>query len=151
MAMEDFALTVTDQPTDDAEMVIEGGLDRYNANQAGHSDSRPLAVLINDPVTNAVVGVLLGRRTLGLFFVDLIFVPDTVRGRGVGRRILEAAEREAIRRNCTNVALYTFSFQAPAFYAWQGYHELGRIECDAPGYTRFCMTKRLTPGPRPGQ
>jgi hypothetical protein len=27
MAMQDFVLTVTDQPTDDAETVIEGGLD----------------------------------------------------------------------------------------------------------------------------
>ena len=91
--MEDFVLTVTDQPTDDAETVIEGGLDRYNEIQAGRSDARPLAVLINDPVTNAVVGGLLGRTTLGLFFVDLIFVPDTLRGRGVGSRVLEAAER----------------------------------------------------------
>jgi GNAT superfamily N-acetyltransferase len=150
MTMEDFVLTVTDQPDDDAETVIEGGLDRYNEIQAGRSDARPLAVLINDPVTNAVVGGLLGRTTLGLFFVDLIFVPDALRGRGVGSRVLEAAEREAIRRNCTAVALYTISFQAPAFYARQGYRELGRIECDAPGYTRFCMTKRLIPGPSQG-
>ena len=106
MAMEYFVLTVTDQPTDDAATVIEGGLDRYNVNQAGHSDSRPLAVLINDPVTNVVVGGLLGRT----FFVDLIFVPDALRGPGVGSRILEAAEREAIRRNCSAVALYTISF-----------------------------------------
>jgi len=151
MAKEDFVLTVTDQPTGDAETVIEAGLDRYNVSHSGRSDARPLAVLINDPVTNAVVGGLLGRTTLGLLFVDLIFVPDALRGRGVGSRVLEAAEREAIRRDCTAVALYTISFQAPAFYARQGYRELGRIECDAPGFTRFCMTKRLTPGPSAGQ
>jgi GNAT superfamily N-acetyltransferase len=114
MAMEDFVLTVTDHPTDDAETVIEGGLDRYNETQAGHTDARPLAVLINNPVTNAVVGGLLGRTTLGLFFVGLIFVPEILRGCGVGSRILEAAEQEAIRRNYTAVALYTISFQAPA-------------------------------------
>jgi GNAT superfamily N-acetyltransferase len=151
MTAEDFVLTVTDQPTDEAETAIEGGLDHYNISQAGRSDARPLAVLINDPVTNAVVGGLLGRTTLGLLFVDLIFVPDTLRGRGVGSRVLEAAEQEAMRRDCTDVALYTISFQAPAFYERQGYRELGRIECDAPGFTRFCMTKRLTPGPSGGQ
>jgi GNAT superfamily N-acetyltransferase len=151
MAMEDFVLTVTDHPTDDAEAVIEGGLDRFNETQAGRSDALPLAVLINDPVTNAVVGGLIGRTTLGLLFVDLIFVPNTLRGRGVGSRVLEAAEREAMRRNCTAVALYTISFQAPAFYEQQGYRELGRIECDAPDYTRFCMTKRLIPDHGPSQ
>jgi GNAT superfamily N-acetyltransferase len=147
VTIKNFVLTVTDQPSDDAETVIEGGLDRFNVSRAGHGDSRALAVLITDPVTNAVVGGLLGKTTLGLFFVDLIFVPDSLRGRGVGSRVLEAAEREAARRNCTAVALYTISFQAPAFYVRQGYRELGRIECDAPGYTRFCMTKRLIPGP----
>jgi GNAT superfamily N-acetyltransferase len=147
VTIRNFVLTVTDQPSDDAETVIEGGLDRFNVSRAGHSDSRALAVLITDPVTNGVVGGLLGKTTLGLFFVDLIFVPDSLRGRGVGSRVLEAAEREAARRNCTAVALYTISFQAPAFYVRQGYRELGRIECDAPGYTRFCMTKRLIPGP----
>ena len=141
--MEDFVLTVTDQPTDDAETVIEGGLDRYNEIQAGRSDARPLAVLINDPVTNAVVGGLLGRTTLGLFFVDLIFVPDTLRGRGVGSRVLEAAEREALRRNCTAVALYTISFQAPAFYRQRGYAEFGHIADYPPGHGCTYLMKRL--------
>jgi hypothetical protein len=54
------------------------------------------------------------------------------------------AEREASRRGCTAAVLFTITFQAPDFYARLGYVELGRVECDPPGHTRVCMTKRLT-------
>jgi hypothetical protein len=60
--------------------------------------------------------------------------------------MLNAAEQEARQRGCTAVALYTISFQAPGFYVRQGYHELGRIECDPPGHTRVSMAKRLVSG-----
>jgi hypothetical protein len=39
------------------------------------------------------------------------------------------------------------TFQAPGFYERQGYEVLGRIECDPPGHTRSCMTKRLDAAP----
>jgi hypothetical protein len=46
-------------------------------------------------------------------------------------------------RGCSMAALYTITFQAPAFYERQGYRVLGRVECRPPGYTRMCMTKAL--------
>ena len=53
--------TVTDAPGSEAEEVIEGGLAKFNEDNAGYRDSRPLAVLVSDPDTKAVVGGLLGR------------------------------------------------------------------------------------------
>ena len=53
------------------------------------------------------------------------------------------AEQEGRRRGCTDAFLYTITFHAPEFYARHGYRELGRVECDPPGHTRICMTKRL--------
>jgi hypothetical protein len=40
-------------------------------------------------------------------------------------------------------ALYTITFQAPAFYERQGYRVLGSVECRRPSYTRLCMIKAL--------
>ncbi|MEJ0066742.1 MAG: hypothetical protein WDM85_16100 [Caulobacteraceae bacterium] len=62
---------------------------------------------------------------------------------GLGAEVMRKAEAEAVRRGCTAAVLYTITFQAPGFYARLGYRELGRIECDPPGQTRVCMTKRL--------
>ncbi len=138
---------VTDAPDAEAEAAIEDGLTGYNMVKAGFANSRPLAVLIRDPSSGKVAGGLLGRTTYGLLFIDLVFLPDWARGRGVGGRMLGAAEREAVTRGCTSAMLVTITFQAPGFYARHGYQELGRIPCDPPGHTRVCMTKRLTTAP----
>ena len=136
-------LTVTDAPDATATAVISDGLDRFNVQQAGYSDSRPLAVLVSDGDTHAVIGGALGRTSLGLCFIDLVFLPDEVRGGGVGRAMMHRAEDEARRRGCRSVVLYTISFQAPGFYAKLGYRAFGTIPCDPPGTSRVFMVKEL--------
>ncbi len=137
---------LTDAPTAQAEAAIEDGLTGYNSEQAGFINTRPLAVLVKHSGTGEVAGGLLGRTIYGLLFIDLVFLPAWARGRGLGSRILGAAEKEARHRGCTMAVLYTITFQAPDFYASHGYCELGRIECEPPGHTRICMTKNLTAG-----
>ncbi len=123
--------------------VIEDGLARYNTEKAGLVDAQALAVLVRDSEAGEVVGGLIGRTTLGIFFIDLIFLPTAARGQGLGGKVMAMAEHEASRRGCTAAVLFTIMFQAPDFYARLGYAELGRVECDPPGHTRVCMTKRL--------
>lgn len=138
-----YRMSVTDTPDAQAEMVIEGGLHAFNRMQAGYVDSRPLAVLVRDAATSEVVGGLLGKTTLGLLFIDLVFLPDATRGKGVGSEIMRLAEEEAKRRGCATAVLFTIWFQAPEFYARLGYQEVGRIEVPLPGHTRICMSKSL--------
>jgi GNAT superfamily N-acetyltransferase len=138
-----FELMLTDSPAPQAEAAIENGLTAYNRQKAGFVDARPLAVLLRNPGAEAVVGGLIGRTTLGIFFIDLIFLPDEARGGGVGTRVMAMAEDEARRRGCTAATLFTITFQAPGFYRRCGYRELGRVECAPPGHTRICMTKPL--------
>jgi GNAT superfamily N-acetyltransferase len=138
-----FGLVLTDNPDRTAEAAIEDGLTAYNLHKAGHVDARPLAVLVKAPDDAGVVGGLVGRTTLGVFFIDLIFLPDEARGSGIGTRVMAMAEAEARRRGCTAATLFTITFQAPEFYKRCGYRELGRIECAPPGHTRICMTKPL--------
>jgi GNAT superfamily N-acetyltransferase len=80
--------------------------------------------------------------TLGLFFLDLFFLPEHLRGSGVGSRALRMAEEEAIRRGCLAATLVTVNFQAPEFYARHGWEEFGRI-ASIPGVERIFMRKAL--------
>lgn len=136
-------LVLTDAATPEDLAVISDGLGAYNLEKAGHRDYRSLAVLVADPATGAIVGGLYGSTSMGLLRVDRFFLPETLRKQGLGSRILKAAEEEGARRGCSRAVLSTLSFQAPGFYKLQGWDELGRIECDPPGHTRFMMTKRL--------
>ena len=140
----DTAITLTDAPDDAEEAVITDGLRAYNEAQAGHSDSRALAVLVPDPATKKVVGGLLGRTSFGLLRVDRFFLPADLRRGRLGSRILAMAEEEGRRRGCTRAVLSTLHFQAPGFYLKQGWEVAARIECEPPGHTRFYMTKKLS-------
>jgi GNAT superfamily N-acetyltransferase len=136
-------LFVTDMPTASDLAVVADSLDQFNVAQTGTRDGRPLAVLVRDPDTRRVVGGLTGRTSLGLFFVDLFYLPGRLRGAGLGREILQQAEAEARDRGCRTGVLYTISFQAPGFYARQGWRVFGEIPCDPPGTSRVFMTKEL--------
>ncbi|MFE9854497.1 GNAT family N-acetyltransferase [Streptomyces sp. NPDC005780] len=136
-------LVVTDAPAPADIAVISEALDHFNTENTGVADRKQLAVLIRDRQTHQVVGGLTGRTSLGLFFVDLLYLPPRLRGGGLGREILRRAEDEAHARGCRAAVLYTISFQAPDFYLKQGWERLGEVPCDPPGTSRVFMTKEL--------
>ncbi|GAA4807755.1 GNAT family N-acetyltransferase [Streptomyces ziwulingensis] len=137
-----FVLTDTPAPADIA--AISDALDRFNVEHTGIADRRPLAVLVRDPATRQVVGGLTGRTSLGLFFLDLFYLPPRLRGSRLGTQILRKAEDEARARGCRTAVLYTITFQAPGFYQKYGWKLLGEVPCDPPGTSRVFMTKDLT-------
>jgi GNAT superfamily N-acetyltransferase len=136
-------VTVTDAPDPQEEDAIRVGLGRFNEEQTGIKDSRPLAVVVRDPETKQPLGGLTGRTSLGLLFIDLFFLPHDLRGGGLGSRLLRLAEDEARKRGCVSAVLYTINFQAPGFFERHGYRVLGTIDCLPPGTSRIFMTKRL--------
>lgn len=136
-------LFLTDVPSAAAEAAIDSGLADFNEEQAGYRDACNLAVLVTDPDDGRVLGGLLGRTSLGLLFVDLVYLPPDLRQAGIGGRMLRIAEEEAVRRGCISAVLFTISFQAPEFYARHGWGEIGRVPCLPAGTSRVVMTKRL--------
>ena len=141
--MPEFDIVLTDAPNEADHAVIEGGLSDFNTEQAGYRDWRELALLARDPATGKTLGGILGRTTLGLLFLDLVYLPPTLRGQDLGSRMMRMVEEEAVRRGCRSGALITISFQAPGFYERHGWREFGRVACDPPGTFRVFMSKTL--------
>ena len=54
-------------------------------------------------------------------------VLEGLRRRGLGARLLAAAQREATRRGCRETQLDTHGYQAPGFYRRQGYQQVGEL------------------------
>jgi GNAT superfamily N-acetyltransferase len=142
-ANADPDITVTDEfdPADVA--VIIDGLGAYDFSRIGYRDFRRLAVFVRNPQTGKVVGGLYGRSEFGLVYVDWLFLPEDLRGAGIGSRVLAMAEEEGRRRGCTRITLTTLSVEAPGFYKKQGYDVAATIDCDPPGLTRYYMMKML--------
>lgn len=76
--------------------------------------------------------------------VDLLWVHEASRGRGLGHALLLAFEEEARRRGCAQVVLETFDFQALAFYGRHGYTEVGRTDAYPVGHSHHVLRRRLT-------
>ena len=133
-------IALTDDPDPHLEAVLGDGLTEHNAEMSRLRDWRALAVEVHDPDTGELAGGILGRTTMGLFFLDLFYLPKKLRGGGIGSRALRMAEEEAIRRGCRAAMLVTVNFQAPEFYARHGWEEFGRI-VGAPGVERIFMRK----------
>ena len=136
-------ILVTDTIDRAAEEAISGGLRTFNQEQSGINDLRPLAVILKDPESGETIGGAIGRTSLGLLFLDLFFVPQKLRGSGLGTEVLRMFEDEGRRRGCRAAMLYTISFQAPDFYARYGWKKFGEIPCEPPGTRRIFMTKSL--------
>lgn len=125
------------------ENLLGKGLEEFNYQAAGFSDQRPLCVVARDPVSGEALGGIVGRTSLGLAFLDLFHLPESLRGTGMGTRVLEAFEGAARQRGCRNAVLYTISFQAPGFYEKNGWLKFGEVESAMDGISRIFMKKRL--------
>src|SRR4051794_92211 len=142
----DFAIVLTDAPDPGDTAVVQEGLRAYNTSQAGYDDSRPLAVFVTDPISGKVLGGLYGGSYLGQLRVDRFFLPEDLRRDRLGSRLLALAEEGGRRRGCARGTPFPMEIQAPGFYLKRGYELAARLDCDAPGITRYLMTKRLMPG-----
>ncbi len=59
--------------------------------------------------------------------IDSLWVDESMRGQGWGKKLMEAAETEGKKRGCTFAYTNTFTWQAPGFYKKLGYTEYGRL------------------------
>ena len=127
----------------DANVVIQGLID-YNAAHAGGAAPFDLLVTLRD-AQGKVVGGLSGDTWVGWLQVHALWLADELRGRGMGRDLMLAAEREAVRRGCTQAFLETLSFQALGFYEKLGYTVFSRLDGFPPGGARYALRKALEP------
>jgi len=139
-------LHVTDQPSEADQAAIRAGLIAFNAAATGlPSGTRTdLAVLVRDAQRQTIGGAT-GSSYYGWMVIDMLWLPQALRGKDLGREIMLAAEREAIARGCLGIRLDTFSFQARGFYEKLGYTVFGTLPDHPPGHTRYWLAKRLPP------
>jgi ribosomal protein S18 acetylase RimI-like enzyme len=116
-------------------------LREYNKEFTGKLDYKPMAFTLREG--EKVVGILTGYTRWRWLLIDTVWVSDKVRGKGMGKKLIEKAESEARKRGARNAFLYSFSFQAPGFYRKLGYREFGRLKNFPKGHSCHWLTKAL--------
>lgn len=134
---------VSEKPEDADYKTILEALVRYNDAAAEPSGYEPVAILIRDADRNETIGGLWGKLSYDWLFVELLFVPEPLRGQKHGSKLMNAAEQLARERRRVGVWLNTYEFQAPAFYQSLGYEIFGHLPDHPRGSDRFFLRKIL--------
>jgi len=136
--------TLTDAPDLGVRDAIVRPLIAFNNIRASQPENyRPLAIILSKQDSGEIVGGLWGGTNFAHLHIDLLFVPDNLRGTGLGRKMMLEAEKEAIARGCRGAWLDTFSFQARGFYERLGYTAFGILDDYPPGQQRIFLHKPL--------
>ena len=95
----------------------------YNRSKREAAESEPLNLYVEDNSGEVLAGLV--AETFGNWLeIEYLFVKEDLRGQGIGSQLLQQAESEAKKRNCSYVFVNTYQFQAPAFYQKHGYKEV---------------------------
>jgi ribosomal protein S18 acetylase RimI-like enzyme len=128
---------------EDARRSVSQRVDLFNVASTGLDEWHEVSIFVRD-ADDEIVGGILGEIWGGWLHVTHLWVARALRGRGHGRALLRAAERFARERGCAQVRLETYSFQAPGFYAKQGYEVFGVLDDCPPGHKQYFLRRRLT-------
>lgn len=141
-----LSLSIEDRPAAADRAAINAALTEFNRAYLRDPAFGRIGVFARDR-TGAVMAGLDASFYAGWLFVNNLWVHAAWRRRGIGRRLLQEAERRAVARSCHAVWLDTFSFQAPDFYRRLGYEVFGTLDYP-PDIKRFFLKKQLTPETR---
>lgn len=82
---------------------------------------RHALLLVDEDLAGTLCAGLVYRMAGEVLEVDFLFVSEAYRGQGAGMQMIEAVKHEAMKAGCSAITLFTFGFQAPAFYPKAGF------------------------------
>jgi GNAT superfamily N-acetyltransferase len=121
---------------------ISAGLRAFNVAVGGIGSSRGLCCTVRTP-SRELVGGAVARSWGECAELQMLWVADGWRRRGLGAELLARVEAEVAARGCRQLHLDTFSFQAPGFYAGRGFETVLVIDGFPGGATKHLMRKAL--------
>ena len=75
--------------------------------------------------------------------IELLWISETARGSGIGRKLIQKAEAFARDNGCENALVETTSWQARPFYEKNGYNHMATLEDRPKGHSSHYLTKVL--------
>jgi GNAT superfamily N-acetyltransferase len=140
--MHAVSVAVERNPDQATRRTVQNGLFEANVQSTGDGSFGSVFVAARD-ASSTVVGGVVGEAYWGWVNFTTVWVDPAHRRKGLARRMLKAAEAEAVRQGYTQAYLDTFSFQCPDLYLRSGYEVFGQLEGFPEGSTRLFMRKAL--------
>lgn len=137
----DYVIT-REIPSAEELQFLEDQLYEFNRRQTGRDDGQLFAYFIRND-QREILGGISGWTWAQACEIKTLWVHPAWRGQGYGRKLLEAAEREARTHGCDVILITSYTFQAPAFYEKCGYTLEWQLKDFPPGYQLCYLVKRF--------
>ncbi len=146
-------LSISDAPAKEEQALISSSLHGYNVEETGGRFDFPgreeegfaVDLAVRDS-KGVVVGGINAGSVLGVMWLEVLWVDEAHRRRGLASWLVLEAERIAHEKGCVAAGTWTFSWQGADFYPTIGYELRGIFDGYPFGVTEHVLTKRL-PGP----
>lgn len=136
-------LEVTRAPADAEIDELRDRLIEYNVSKHGYTDVSRIGLFLRGD-DGALEAGAYAYGWGGVLEVELLWVSESARGRGLGTRIMEAVETEARGLGFSKIVLDTYSFQAPGFYEKLGFEAVSEIADFPEGHRHYLLVKKLS-------
>lgn len=141
-----MTIEITTKPKEqDAKKISQGII---NFNNTAIPDLEPIEkevkffVFAKDEAEDTVGGI---RATCfwNTMHIELLWLSENCRGKGFGKKLIEAAEDFAKKNDCEKVFVETTSWQAKPFYEKAGYQHIATLNDRPKGHASHYLTKSL--------
>ena len=121
---ETFFIDETENP--EINSVIKKGIIDYNSPFFGSNSAQPFTIYIKDSKSEVIAG-LTGFYKGKYSRVDLLWVQEDYRSKGIGKKLVLKLEEFSKSKGCLYIQLDTFDFQARPFYEKMGFKCVGTV------------------------
>lgn len=126
--------------------IIDARLYAFNK-QCVPATQEPESIKINYVIKEnetIIAGICADIYTWKIMYLELLFVDEAHRNKGLASMLLRRVEKEARDIGATLVHTETYDFQAKDFYLKHGYEIFGVLDDCPPGHKRYYLKKKLT-------
>jgi GNAT superfamily N-acetyltransferase len=122
--------------------VLSDGMLLYHDKHGHRRTSEIINIFLKDSHKKVYGGIIVTVLWNGME-INSLWVEESLRGHGWGRKLVEAAEKEGRLRGCTIAYTNTFTWQSPEFYEKLGYKPYGKLDNFPPGNSLTYFSKDL--------
>lgn len=117
-------------------------LDEYNAQHIKYRLDGMMRIGLEED-GKLIAGLIAYMSVYKILYVDTVFVNESYRRQGYGRKLMEEMERLAKEQGVNTIRLDTFNWQGTGFYKSLGYEAVGSYVNDEDGFEETFFVKRI--------
>ena len=142
--MDNLKLEVINgEPSPEDKKVMVDGMLAYHKSK-GHIRKDEFYSILLKNSDKKVLGTIIVSFRWGGMHIQTLWIDETERSHGWGKKLMQMAEAEAIKKGCTLAYTDTYTWQSPKFYEKLGYELYGKLEDFPKGNSLRYYCKKLS-------